>query len=140
MLNRSILMGRLTRDPELRRTASGIPCCNFSLAVERDIPDKITGARETDFLDCVAWQKSAEFLEKYFRKGDMTIVSGRLQVRSWQDKAGNRRKTTELVADSVYFGQAKSQGTAQPAAPAPSDLPVSGDFAMLEDEDTQLPF
>ena len=164
MLNHVTIMGRLTRDPELRRTGSGIAVASFSLAVDRDFSPKDGGERETDFIDCVAWRQTGEFVSKYFTKGRMAVVSGRLQIRSWTDKDGNKRRTAEVVADNVYFGDSKrddqggssysgnSYGSygnygsapAAPAAPAyggysaPS-APAS-DFAMLDDDDAQLPF
>ena len=164
MLNHITIMGRLTRDPELRRTGSGIAVASFSLAVDRDYSPKDGGERETDFIDCVAWRQTGEFVSKYFTKGRMAVVSGRLQIRSWTDKDGNKRRTAEVVADNVYFGDSKrdDQGgsshsgnsygnygnygsaPAAPAAPAyggysaPS-APAS-DFAMLDDDDAQLPF
>lgn len=144
MLNHITIMGRLTHDPELRRTASGIACASFTVAVDRDFGKNENGEKETDFIDCVAWRQTGEFVSKYFTKGRMAVVSGRLQVRGWTDKDGNKRRTAEVVADNVYFadskkddsgsGQAASYGTA-PAYPAP----VSN-FAMIEDDDAQLPF
>lgn len=106
MLNLIVIMGRLTRDPELRRTQSGIAVASFSLAVDRDYKPE-NGERETDFIDCVAWRGTAEFVQKYFAKGRMAVVTGRLQIRPWTDKDGNKRKTAEIVADSVYFGDSK---------------------------------
>lgn len=106
MLNRTIIMGRLTRDPELRRTQSGTAVASFSLAVERDFKDK-DGSRQTDWLDCVAWKGTAEFISRYFSKGRMAVVDGRLQTRSYEDKNGSKRKAVEVVADSVYFGDSK---------------------------------
>ncbi len=158
MLNHITIMGRLTRDPELRRTGSGVAVASFSLAVDRDFSPKDGGERETDFIDCVAWRQTGEFVSKYFTKGRMAVVSGRLQIRSWTDKDGNKRRTAEVVADNVYFGDSKrdDQGGSSysgnsygnygsaPAAPAyggysaPS-APAS-DFAMLDDDDAQLPF
>ena len=158
MLNHITIMGRLTRDPELRRTGSGIAVASFSLAVDRDFSPRDGGERETDFIDCVAWRQTGEFVSKYFTKGRMAVVSGRLQIRSWTDKEGNKRRTAEVVADNVYFGDSKrdDQGGSSysgnsygnygsaPAAPAyggysaPS-APAS-DFAMLDDDDAQLPF
>ena len=181
MLNHIVLMGRLTRDPELRRTGSGIPVTTFTLAVDRDFGgNRETGERETDFIDIVTWRSTAEFVSKYFAKGRMAVVSGRLQIRNWNDKDGNKRRSAEVVADNVYFGDSKRDGAAggfdqsygqpayqqqpaygggygggqsyggynsQPAynapaygqsAPAPA-APVS-DFAMLEDDDSELPF
>lgn len=142
MLNRLILMGRLVRDPELRRTQSGKAVASFTLAVERDFKTE-NGERETDFIDCVAWGTTAEIVSKYFTKGRMAVASGRLQIRNWTDKEGNKRKAAELVADSVYFGDSKKE-TDSSAAPQ-NDRPYTetapaSDFAMLEDEDTELPF
>ena len=155
MLNHIVIMGRLTRDPELRRTATGTAVASFSLAVDRDFGKSENGERETDFIDCVAWRQTGEFVSKYFTKGSMAVVSGRLQIRNWTDKEGNKRRSAEVVADNVYFGESKrsSEGNAYsgnstysaPAAPsyggysAPAAAPAS-DFAMLEDDDAQLPF
>ena len=152
MLNHITIMGRLTRDPELRRTGSGIAVASFSLAVDRDFSPKDGGERETDFIDCVAWRQTGEFVSKYFTKGRMAVVSGRLQIRSWTDKDGNKRRTAEIVADNVYFGDSKRDGDSSPySAPAsvsagdfggysaPASAPAS-DFAMLDDDDAQLPF
>ena len=148
MLNHITIMGRLTRDPELRRTASGVAVASFTVAVDRDFGKSENGEKETDFIDCVAWRQTGEFVSKYFTKGSMAVVSGRLQIRNWNDKDGNKRRTAEVVADNVYFGESKRQsegaGYAAPATPAyggysaPS-APAS-DFAMLEDDDAQLPF
>ena len=145
MLNHITIMGRLTRDPELRRTGSGIAVASFSLAVDRDFSPRDGGERETDFIDCVAWRQTGEFVSKYFTKGRMAVVAGRLQIRSWNDKDGNKRRTAEVVADNVYFGEAK-RGDNAAAASAPSfggytapSAPAS-DFAMLDDDDAQLPF
>ena len=107
MLNHIVIMGRLTRDPELRRTGSGIAVASFTLAVDRDFGKNENGERETDFIDCVAWRQTGEFVSKYFTKGRMAVVSGRLQIRSWNDKDGNKRRTAEVVADNVYFGDSK---------------------------------
>lgn len=107
MLNHIVLMGRLTRDPELRRTGTGIPVASFSLAVDRDFGKTENGDRETDFIDIVAWRGTAEFVSKYFSKGRMAVVSGRLQIRNWTDKEGNRRRNAEVVADNIYFGESK---------------------------------
>ena len=169
MLNHIVIMGRLTRDPELRRTGSGIAVASFSLAVDRDFGKNENGERETDFIDCVAWRQTGEFVSKYFTKGRMAVVSGRLQFRSWTDKDGNKRRTAEVVADNVYFGDSKrdsdnsgssyggnayggnnygnNYGNNAYSAPAgnnygysaPASAPAS-DFAMLEDDDAQLPF
>lgn len=156
MLNHITIMGRLTRDPELRRTGQGTAVTSFTVAVDRDIPGK-DGSRETDFIDCVAWRQTGEFVAKYFTQGRMIIVDGKLQIRTWKDKQGNNRKTAEVIADNVYFGDSKPDGSSHgggyntydaravsgnryveggystPAAPA-------SDFAMLEDDDAQLPF
>ena len=113
MLNHIVLMGRLTRDPELRRTGSGIAVASFSLAVDRDFGSSANnGEKETDFIDIVAWRNTAEFVSKYFTKGRMAVVSGRLQIRNWTDKEGNKRRSAEVVADNVYFGDSKRDGAA----------------------------
>ena len=154
MLNHIVLMGRLTRDPELRRTGSGVAVASFTLAVDRDFAAQ--GAeKETDFVDIVAWRSTAEFVSKYFTKGRMAVVSGRLQIRNWQDKDGNKRRSAEVVANDVYFGDSKRDGAAPggfdqsipsyASAPAPAAYaaPANGgasDFAMLEDNDPELPF
>lgn len=165
MLNHIVLMGRLTRDPELRRTGSGIAVASFSLAVDRDFGSRETGEKETDFIDIVAWRNTAEFVSKYFTKGRMAVVSGRLQIRNWTDKEGNKRRSAEVVADNIYFGDSKRDAQADPfgasystgaygaapvapAAPAasfgapsaPAAPAPASDFAMLEDDDDQLPF
>ena len=150
MLNHITIMGRLTRDPELRRTGSGIAVASFTVAVDRDFGSRDGGEKETDFIDCVAWRQTGEFVSKYFTKGSMIVVSGRLQIRGWTDKDGNKRRTAEVVADNVYFGESKrsNEGSSYsaPAAPsygggysAPATNPAS-DFVMLEDDDSQLPF
>ena len=149
MLNHIIIMGRLTRDPELRRTGSGVAVASFTLAVDRDFSPKDGGERETDFIDCVAWRQTGEFVSKYFTKGRMAVVSGRLQIRSWNDKDGNKRRTAEIVADNVYFGDSKRDGdTGSSFGAAPASFggyaapaaPAASDFAMLDDDDAQLPF
>ena len=178
MLNHIVLMGRLVRDPELRRTQAGIPVATFTLAVDHDIPNRETGERGVDFIDVVVWRQTAEFVTKYFAKGRMAVVSGRLQIRKWTDNQGNKRYNAEVVADNVYFGDSKrdsdnsgsyngssyaggnnsygnrsyndnsyaapnggynapNQGYAAPAAPT---APAASDFAMLEDDDSELPF
>ena len=174
MLNHITIMGRLTRDPELRRTGSGIAVASFTVAVDRDFGGRDGGEKETDFIDCVAWRQTGEFVSKYFTKGRMIVVSGRLQIRSWTDKEGNKRRTAEVVADNCYFGDSKrdsdnsgsyggntygggnyggnsygnnNYGGYNAPAPAPSyggySAPAAApasDFAMLEDDDAQLPF
>ena len=174
MLNPIVLMGRLTRDRALGRTGSGIPVASFSLAVDRDFgSNRETGEKETDFIDIVAWRSTAEFVSRYFTKGRMAVVSGRLQIRAWTDKDGNKRRSAEVVADNIYFGDSKrdggfdqggqggsgygsqgghggsgygqggyggfNQSYSAPAQSAPSQAP-SSDFAMLEDDDSELPF
>ena len=155
MLNHITIMGRLTRDPELRRTGSGVAVASFTVAVDRDFGGRDGGEKETDFIDCVAWRQTGEFVSKYFTKGRMIVVSGRLQIRSWTDKDGNKRRTAEVVADNCYFGDSKREGDSGSAfggnsysAPsgngfggysAPAGNPAS-DFAMLDDDDAQLPF
>ena len=139
MLNHITIMGRLTRDPELRRTNTGKAVTKFTLAVDRDYAEK--GAeRETDFIDCVAWRGTAEFVDKYFGRGQMAVVSGRLQIRDWEDKDGNKRRSAEIVADNVYFGEQKRDAGAN-GAPSYGIKPApTSDFAVLEDEDEGLPF
>ena len=149
MLNHITIMGRLVRDPELRRTGSGVAVTSFTLAVDRDFGKNENGEKETDFIDCVAWRQTGEFVSKYFAKGRMAVVSGRLQIRPWTDKEGNKRRTAEVVADNVYFGDSKREdGGNSFAAPAPAygeySAPAASnaasDFAMLEDDDATLPF
>lgn len=130
MLNKIVIMGRLSRDPELRRTSSGTAVASFSVAVQRDFGQD--GEKETDFIDCVAWRNTGEFISNYFIKGSMIVVSGRLQIRSWTDKDGNKRRTAEVVAENVYFGENKRSD--RPAAP------ITADFEELTDDDETLPF
>nr|DAL56698.1 MAG TPA_asm: Single strand binding protein [Caudoviricetes sp.] len=130
MLNKIIIMGRLTRDPEMRHTQTGTAVASLTLACDLDFKPQ-NGEKETDFIDVVVWGKTAGFAANYFTKGRMAIVEGRLQVRNWQDKDGNKRKTTEVVADRMYFGDSKQEGKKQPA---PAD-----DFSEIED-DGDLPF
>ena len=147
MLNRIIIMGRLARDPELRRTQSGVPVASFRLAVDRDFKDKSTGERSTDWIDVVAWRATAEFVSRFFTKGRMAVVEGRLQMRDWTDKDGNKRVAAEVVADNVYFGDSKRDSQsggdyAPPAYGSPAEsytAPASGGFAEIE-EDGELPF
>ena len=165
MLNKIFIMGRLARDPELRRTQTGTPVASFRLAVDRDFKDKSTGERSTDWIDVVAWRATAEFVSRYFTKGRMAIVEGRLQMRDWTDKDGNKRTSAEVVADNVYFGDSKRDGDnggysagcsqggynqggyapsgySAPAAPSGYGAPpADGDqFAELSDDDGELPF
>ena len=134
MLNKIDIMGHLTRDPELRRTGSGVAVASFTVAVDRDFGNN--GEKETDFIDCVAWRQTGEFVSKYFTKGSIIVVSGRLQIRSWTDKDGNKRRTAEVVADNCYFGESKKYDIATSGGfQAPAK-----DFARLDDDDVQLPF
>ena len=150
MLNRIVLMGRLTRDPELRRTQSGTAVTSFSIACDRDFKSQ-SGEKETDFIDIVAWRGTAEFVSKYFAKGRMAIVEGRLQIRDWTDNNGGKRRSAEVVADNIYFGDSKRDSApgdygAPPAygAPvgrgAPAPMESRSDFAEIGDEDGELPF
>ena len=151
MLNKIFIMGRLTRDPELRRTQSGTAVTSFTLAVDRDFKSQ-SGEKETDFIDVVAWRSTAEFVAKYFTKGRMAIVEGRLQIRPWTDKDGNNRRSAEVVADNIYFGDSKRDsagdmgGYSAPAYTAPAggySAPVGGGssgFAEIDEEDGDLPF
>ena len=131
MLNHIVIMGRLTRDPELRQTGSGVSVANFSVAVDRDFSKG--EEKETDFIDCVAWRHTGEFVSKYFTRGSLIVVSGRLQVRSYTDKEGNKRRSAEVVADNCYFGGSKNAGAATPPSPA-------GDYAEITEPDGELPF
>ena len=164
MLNHIVIMGRLVRDPELRRTGSGIAVASFRVAVDRDFVSKDGGERKADFIDCVAWRQTGEFISKYFTKGRMIVVEGRLEMRDWTDKEGNKRTSAEIVVANAYFGDSKRDGDggsysngnsyggnsyggntySAPAAPsygsyAAPAAPAS-DFAMLDDDDAQLPF
>ena len=139
MLNVCTIMGRLTRDPELRRTGSGVAVTSFTLAVDRDFAPKDGGERETDFIDCVAWRGTGEFVSKYFKKGSMAIASGKLQIRNWTDKDGNKRRTAEIIAENVYFGDSKKSDSYTGESSEPTSAPVQ-DFAPIEDDDAQLPF
>ena len=118
MLNHIVLMGRLTRDPELRRPQSGVAVASFTLACDRDFQNKESGEKQTDFIDIVAWRSTAEFVSKYFTKGRMAVASGRLQLRDWTDREGNKRRSAEVVADNVYFGDSKRDGDGGQAAGA----------------------
>ena len=138
MLNRIILMGRLTRDPELRQTQPGTAVASFSLAVDRDFADKSTGQRATDFVDIVAWRNTAEFVSKYFSKGRMAVVDGRLQIRDWEDSNGNKRRSAEVVAEHVYFGDSKRDGGGE--RPADVSCVEPPKTVELPDDDGELPF
>lgn len=130
MLNHIVIMGRLGKDPELRRTQSGVAVATFNVAVDRDFKDKDTGQRVTDWITCVAWRSTAEFVEKYFSKGSQVLVAGRLQMRDWTDKDGNKRISAEVQAENVYFAGAKTEGGQR-------ELP---EFEVMDDDDTNLPF
>ena len=160
MLNHIVIMGRLTRDPELRRTGSGIAVASFRVAVDRDYAPKDGGERKTDFIDCVAWRQTGEFISKYFTKGRMIVVEGRLEMRDWTDTDGNKRTSAEINVDNAYFGDSKRDGDngnasyggntyggnsySAPAAPSYGSYSApaapASDFAMLSDDDAQLPF
>ena len=157
MLNHITIMGRLTRDPELRRTGSGIAVASFTVAVDRDFADKQSGQKETDFIDCVAWRQTGEFVSKYFSKGSMIAVSGRLQIRNWDDKDGNKRRSAEVVADNCYFASSKKdsdggnyssntggyggyESSFGGGSYAPPQYGGGNDFAVIDDDDAQLPF
>ena len=152
-LNHIVIMGRLTRDPELRRTGQGTAVTSFTVAVDRDFGGQ-DGQKETDFIDCVAWRQTGEFVAKYFTRGRMIVVDGRLQIRSWTDKDNHKRKTAEVVADNCYFGDSKrddqggsSYSGSSYGAPAGNyggyGMPASGNdsgFSVLDGDDSQLPF
>ena len=151
MLNKIVIMGRLVRDPELRHTQSGTAVASFTLAVDRDYSGRDGGEKETDFIDCVAWRHTGEFVSKYFAKGRMAVVFGRLQIRPWTDKEGNKRTSAEVVVENVYFGDSKPSGTAAVQRPVdvyadPLDSltasypnAVSAEFTEIPD-DGELPF
>jgi len=159
MLNRIILMGRLVRDPELRHTQSGTAVASFTLAVDRDFRNKQNGEKDTDFIDIVAWRQTGEFVSKYFTKGRMAVVEGRLQIREWTDRDGNKRRSAEVIADNVYFGDSRRDSEGGSAyggnsyggnsfggysAPAPMSYGAPSaefdQFSQLDDNDSELPF
>ena len=137
MLNSSTIMGRFTADPELRYTTSNIPCCSFTLAVERDGKPDENGKHAADFIDCVAWRATAEFISKYFSRGRMAVMEGRMQTRTWKDKHDQSRKTTELRVENAYFADSKKETS---AAAAQDYAPGGSAFSELEDDDGELPF
>lgn len=141
MLNKVVIMGRFTKDPELRRTGSGTAVTSFSLACDRDFKSQI-GDKETDFIEVVAWKNTAEFVSKYFRKGRMAVVDGRLQIRDWTDKAGNKRTTAEVVAENVYFADSKRSESNDNQKENFNALSgrISDDFAPISEEDGEIPF
>ena len=155
MLNHITIMGRLTRDPELRYTQSQTPVASFTLAVDRDYGGRDGGEKQTDFIDCVAWRQTAEFVSKYFQKGSMAVVSGRLQIRDWTDREGGKRRSAEVVVDNVYFGESRrrdsgdsgsyggnygSSGDSRSYSAPASSAPSASPFAELDDDDGELPF
>ena len=141
MLNKVVIMGRFTKDPELRRTGSGTAVTSFSLACDRDFKSQI-GEKETDFIEVVAWKNTAEFVSKYFSKGRMAVVDGRLQIRDWTDKAGNKRVTAEVVADNVYFADSKRSESNENQKENFNALSgrLSDDFVPIIEEDGEIPF
>ena len=153
MLNHITIMGRLTRDPELRTTQSGVSVASFTAAVDRDFGGRDGSERQTDFIDCVAWRQTGEFVSKYFRKGSMIVVSGRLQSRKWQDRDGTNRTNWEIVADNVYFGEGRRDNESNSfetgrtaydsgrGASQPGSTPARSGFDELGDgDDGELPF
>lgn len=140
MLNKAIIMGRMTRDPEVKQTQGGVSVCSFTVAVDRDIADKSTGKKETDFINVTAWRGTADLVGKYFCKGRAIIVEGRIQVRSWTDKDDNKRTATEIVANNVYFGDSKKKddgSTGDPPVPANASQSDHVEMGTSEDD---LPF
>ena len=152
MLNHITIMGRLTRDPELRYTQSQTPVASFTLAVDRDYGSRDGGEKQTEFIDCVAWRSTAEFVSKYFQKGSMAVVSGRLQIRDWTDREGGKRRSAEVVVDNIYFGESRrrdsSEGSSYDSrssyssyeAPRSASPAPSSPFSDLDDGDGELPF
>lgn len=139
MLNKIFLQGRLVSDPELRNTPNGVAVTSFRLAVERDIKDKQSGERAVDFINVVAWRQTGEFVSRYFAKGRMALVEGRLQMRDYTDRGGNKRTAAEVVAEHVYFGDSRKEGEGAPTAPY-ADPKAEDQFAALQDDDGELPF
>ena len=141
MLNHITIMGRLTRDPELRYTQSQTPVASFTLAVDRDFGGRDGGEKQTDFIDCVAWRQTAEFVSKYFQKGSMAVVSGRLQIDNYTDNDGNKRKSAKVVADNIYFGDSKKDGAAgSQSDETASFTPAPSSFVQVDVDDGELPF
>ena len=142
MLNKILIMGRLTRDPELRHTQHGTAVAAFTLAVERDFKEQGSDKRATDFIDCVAWRAGADFVSRYFTKGRMTVVEGRLQMRDWTDKDGNKRRSAEVVADNIYFGDSKAAAKQSEGNANERDIPPAPQqsFEAMDDDDGELPF
>ena len=141
MLNHITIMGRLTRDPEMRSTQSGVAVASFTLAVDRDFGGKDGGEKQTDFIDCTAWRHTAEFVSKYFSKGRMAVVSGRLQIDNYTDNDGNKRRSAKVIADNIYFGDSKKDGaTSGQSDEAASFTPAPSDFVPVNVDDGELPF
>ena len=150
MLNKIVIMGRLVRDPDLRRTQAGTAVAAFTLAVERDFKDAATGERTTDFIDCVAWRQTGEFVSRYFSKGRMAVAEGRLQLRDWVDRDGNKRRSAEVVVEQMYFGDSRSEGGQKSGQPVPKEAGYQAaysstgreadEFRELQDDDGELPF
>ena len=141
MLNHITIMGRLTRDPEMRSTQSGVAVASFTLAVDRDFGGRDGAEKQTDFIDCTAWRHTAEFVSKYFSKGRMAVVSGRLQIDNYTDNDGNKRKSAKVIADNIYFGDSKKDGaTGSQSDEAASLTPAPSGFVPVEVDDSELPF
>ena len=150
MLNKIVIMGRLVRDPDLRRTQAGTAVAAFTLAVERDFKDAATGERTADFIDCVAWRQTGEFVSRYFSKGRMSVAEGRLQLRDWVDRDGNKRRSAEVVVEQMYFGDSRSEGGQKSGQPVPKEAGYQAaylstgreadEFRELQDDDGELPF
>ena len=153
MLNHIVIMGRLTRDPELRYTQSQTPVASFTVAVDRDFGGRDGGEKQTDFIDCVAWRQTAEFVSKYFTKGSMAVVSGRLQIRDWTDREGGKRRSAEVVVDNMYFGESRRRdgdssdnrsssysSYSSAGSAGRSSAPAASAFSELDDGDGELPF
>ena len=150
MLNKIVIMGRLVRDPDLRRTQAGTAVAAFTLAVERDFKDAATGERTADFIDCVAWRQTGEFVSRYFSKGRMAVAEGRLQLRDWVDRDGNKRRSAEVVVEQMYFGDSRSEGGQKSGQPVPKEAGYQAaysstgreadEFRELQDDDGELLF
>lgn len=141
MLNHITIMGRLTRDPEMRTTQSGVSVASFTLAVDRDFGGRDGSEKQTDFIDCTAWRHTAEFVSKYFSKGRMAVVSGRLQIDNYTDNDGNKHRSAKVIADNIYFGDSKKDGTAGGQRDeAASFTPAPSGFVTVDVDDGELPF
>jgi single-strand DNA-binding protein len=139
MLNHITIAGRLTKDVELRHTSTNTPVASFTIACDRDFKDA-NGNKGTDFVECVAWRNTADFVSRYFNKGKMAIVSGRLQIRDYEDKEGNKRRSAEVVADQVYFGDSKKEASGSNYGGFAPDIPPVQDYAQIDESDESLPF